>query len=145
MDIGKKMIQIKNWIANDLTRAMIGNIPTSIDFKKLDSFGFQLRFACEEMICRTTLTQSDNRVVLNQQKMVCGGGFGLVTTIVNFGIYRLLKQIVLQIPNRLIVQNTKVPKLNFLFHNLRKNKLDFDNINLINNAKNVKNRYSNSM
>jgi hypothetical protein len=91
VDIGKKVIQIKNGVANDLTRAMIRNIPTSIDFKKRKSLGFQLRFACKEMICRTTLAQGDNWIVLNQQKMVCGGGFGLVTTVLNFGVYRLLK------------------------------------------------------
>ena len=107
MDIGKKMIKIKNGVANDLTGTMIGNISTTIDFKKRNSFGFQLRFACEEMIGRPTLAQGDNGIVLNQQKMVCRGCIGLVTTVVYFGVYRLLKQFVLQIPNRLIVQKPR--------------------------------------
>jgi len=51
----------------------------------------------------------------------------LVATVVNFGVYRLLKQVVLQIPNGLIIQNTKVSKLNFPFHIVYKDRLDFNN------------------
>ena len=36
IDIIKKIIQIKNRITRYLTRPMIGNVATSIDFKKLD-------------------------------------------------------------------------------------------------------------
>ena len=51
------------------------------------------------------------RSVLYKQKVVCGGGFGLVTAIVNFGVYRLLKQIKL---HRMHLNNTINVRVLFL-------------------------------
>ncbi|CAI8172104.1 MAG: Uncharacterised protein [Cryomorphaceae bacterium] len=72
MNIRKVMVEIDNWIANDLAGTVVGNVATTIHRKEFKTVLFKLLLAHEKVFHFSALPQSEDWWVLHKKEMVRG-------------------------------------------------------------------------